>query len=129
MRPKNRKEFRIRRHLRIRKRVHGTAERPRMAIHISNRRFQVQFIDDDAAVTLAATTSTPDDGGSNRATAKIVGTRAAEAATARGIRDVLVDRGGFRFHGCLREIVETAVSAGLNIRRESVKQPKGTEAS
>ena len=129
MRLYTRKDFRRRRHLRIRKRIRGTAVRPRMAIFVSNRRLYVQFIDDDAAMTLASASSIPSDGGRNVEAAKRLAARAAEAAMAKGIREVLVDRGGFRFHGCVRQIVESAVEAGLSIRRETKSKRKETEAS
>lgn len=129
MRPKYRKDYRQRRHRRIRKRICGTADRPRMAIFVSNRRFQVQFIDDDLAITLASAESKTAEGGRNRETAKVIGARAAEAAVACGIKDVLVDRGGFRYHGCVQQIVESAVAGGLNILSETSRKRKETEAS
>ena len=95
---KNRKEQRQRRHQRLRQRVKGTAERPRMSICISNQHLYVQFIDDDAQCTLAAAS-----------------TAGAEAALAKGLSRVVVDRGGFRYHGRVKELVEAAVAAGLSI--------------
>ena len=109
----NRKEQRAGRHRRIRQRVQGTAERPRMAIFISNKHMYVQFIDDVAGRTLAATATGKTVAGCNRATAKQVGAMAAEAALAKGLRQVVVDRGGFRFHGRVKDLVEAAVAAGL----------------
>ena len=109
----NRKEQRQRRHLRLRQRVRGTAERPRMAIYLSNKHMYVQFIDDVAGRTLAATATGKALAGCNRATAKQVGAMAAEAALAKGLRQVVVDRGGFRFHGRVKDLVEAAVAAGL----------------
>jgi large subunit ribosomal protein L18 len=113
----NRKDQRRRRHLRIRQRVNGTAARPRMAICISNKHLYVQFIDDGAARTLAATSSLQTEGvvGCNLASAQKVGENAARAALEKGIRSVVVDRGGFRYHGRVKQIVESAVAAGLNI--------------
>jgi large subunit ribosomal protein L18 len=114
---KNRKDQRVRRHLRIRQRILGTAERPRMAVCVSNKHFYVQFVDDGAAHTLAAATSLKLDGEPrcNLAGAKRVGEEAARVAMEKGIRTVVVDRGGFRFHGRVKQIVEAAVAAGLSI--------------
>lgn len=112
---KNRKEQRQRRHQRLRQRVKGTAERPRMSICISNKNMYVQFIDDDAMRTLAATSTVGEKASVNRTTAQAVGKAAAEAAVARGIIRVVVDRGGFLYHGRIKEVVESAVAAGLKI--------------
>jgi large subunit ribosomal protein L18 len=118
-----RKDQRKRRHLRIRQRVKGTAERPRMAICISNKHLYVQFIDDGAAHTLAATSTLQVEGvtGCNLAVAKQVGESAARTALEKGIRSVVVDRGGFRFHGRVKQIVESAVAAGLSITNVAVE--------
>ena len=112
---KNRKEQRQRRHQRLRQRVKGTAARPRMSICISNRHIYVQFIDDDAQCTLASTSTAGDRVAVNCAAARALGQAAAEVAQARGIASVVVDRGGFRYHGRVREIVEAAVAGGLSI--------------
>jgi len=116
----NRKEQRASRHRRIRQRVQGTAERPRMAIFISNKHMYVQFVDDVAGRTLAHTVSgkaaVP---GCNLGSAKQVGALAAEAALAKGLRQVVVDRGGFRFHGRVKLLVEAAVAAGLKITNDN----------
>ena len=118
MKLENRKNFRIRRHQRLRQKVQGTAARPRMAVFISNAHINVQFIDDDAGSTLASTTSMGMDAKLNVATAKVVGEKAAEAAKAKGISLVVVDRGGFRYHGRVKEVVEAALAAGLKLREE-----------
>ena len=118
MKLENRKNFRIRRHKRLRQKVQGTAARPRMAIYVSNAHINVQFIDDDTGSTLASTTSMGMDAKLNVATAKVVGEKAAEAAKAKGISLVVVDRGGFRYHGRVKEVVEAALAAGLKIRAE-----------
>jgi len=103
--------------MRLRQRVQGTAERPRMAIYISNKHMYVQFIDDTAAHTLAAMSTLVAEGaaGCNLNTAKVIGEQAAKTAAARGISRVVVDRGGFRYHGRIKQIVESAVAAGLRI--------------
>ena len=118
----NRKEQRQRRHVRLRQRVQGTAERPRMAIFISNQHMYVQFIDDEAGCTLAATSSVKAVKGCNMAVAKQVGAMAAEAALAKGLRQVVVDRGGFRFHGRVKQVVEAAVAAGLKTTNDDAAQ-------
>ena len=110
----NRKEQRRKRHLRIRRRVAGTAERPRMSICVSNKHMYVQFIDDDAGRTLASA-STIKETKANLETAKALGGRAAEAAKAAGITCAVVDRGGFKYAGRVAAIVEAAVAAGLSI--------------
>ena len=112
---KNRKEQRQRRHQRLRQRVKGTAERPRMSICISNQHLYVQFIDDDAQCTLAAASTAGAKAAVNCAAARALGQTAAEAALAKGISRVVIDRGGFRYHGRVKELVEAAVAAGLSI--------------
>jgi len=100
---KKQKLHRLRR-WRIRDKVSGTAERPRMAVCFTNEHIYVQFIDDVAGRTLASTSTraktTPDRDqlSANVATAKAVGKLAAEAALARGIKVVVFDRGGERYH-------------------------------
>lgn len=115
MKLKNRKDYRRRRHLRIRRRVSGTAERPRMSIYVSNKHMYVQFVDDDAATTLASASTVKGDGKNNLETAKMLGECAARTALEQGIARVVVDRGGFRFHGRLKQVVDAAVASGLSI--------------
>jgi large subunit ribosomal protein L18 len=116
----NRKEQRALRHKRLRQRIKGTAARPRMAICISNKHIYVQFIDDDAMTTLAATSTLNADKACNIETAKMVGEQAASVAKDKGISLVVVDRGGHKFHGRVKQIVDSAVAAGLKIT-EKVK--------
>ena len=124
----NRKAQRQIRHLRIRQKVKGTAERPRMAIFISNKHMYVQFIDDVAMKTLASASSLKDEASANLAEAKVIGQRAAEAAKAANISLVVVDRGGFKFHGRVKDIVDSAVEAGLKISEKPPKPPKAPKA-
>jgi len=104
MRTEKKQQLAQRRHWRVRKKVCGTRERPRMSICFTNKNIHVQFIDDDAGVTLAAasTTSkaTPDRDklAANVAGAKVSGKLAAETALAKGIRTVVFDRGRARYH-------------------------------
>lgn len=106
---KTKKDFRVRRHLRVRNKITGTADRPRMAVFRSNKRMEVQFIDDDARVTLAGVSAA----GKNAEAAKALGTRAAEAAKDKGIKNVVFDRGGFAFGSNLKALADSAREAGL----------------
>ena len=109
MSTKSKKDLRVRRHFRVRNKVKGTAERPRMAVFRSNKRIEVQFIDDDARVTLAGVSIN----GKNAEAAKAVGTKAAEAAKGKGIEAVVFDRGGFAFGSNLKTLADSAREAGL----------------
>jgi large subunit ribosomal protein L18 len=110
-------EARTRRHFRVRKKVRGTAARPRLAVFRSNRHVYAQVIDDVAGRTVAsASTMEPDlrSGATGTvATAKTVGERVGERAKAAGVEAVVFDRGGFKFHGRVAAIAEGARSAGL----------------
>lgn len=112
---KTKKDQRTRRHLRVRRKVRGTAERPRMSIFRSNNHVAVQFIDDEAAVTLAAVSTQQDGlkGPNNVDTAKKVGSKAAEVAKAAGIESVVFDRGGFRYGGRVSALADAAREGGL----------------
>lgn len=110
----NRKVQRQKRHLRLRQRVIGTAERPRMSICVTNKNMYVQFVDDDAGKTLAQANSLKDEK-ANLTVAKALGAKAAEAAKAAGISIVVVDRGGNKYTGRIAAIVDAAVEAGLSI--------------
>ena len=110
----NRKVQRQKRHLRLRQRVVGTAERPRMSICVTNKHMYVQFIDDDAGKTLAQANTLKDEK-ANTEVAKALGAKAAEAAKAAGISTVVVDRGGFKYTGRIAAIVDSAVEAGLSV--------------
>ncbi len=118
----NRKEQRTRRHLRLRQRVKGTAERPRMAICISNKHMYVQFIDDGAMHTLASTSTLNEAKRCNLETAKLVGEQAASLAKEKGISIVVVDRGGLKFHGRVKQIVDAATAAGLKISERAAEK-------
>ena len=109
MSTKTKKDFRIRRHMRVRNKISGTAARPRMAIFRSNKRLEVQFIDDDARITLAGVSSNA----KNAEAAKALGTQAAEQAKAKGIESVVFDRGGFAFGANLKALADSAREAGL----------------
>lgn len=117
---KQKRSRRKRSHLRVRNRVRGTAERPRLAVFKSARHLYAQLIDDNAGRTLAqASTLDPEvrqrlDGASgNVAAAKLVGTAVAERAKKSGIEQVVFDRGGFIYHGKVKAIAEAAREHGL----------------
>jgi large subunit ribosomal protein L18 len=101
------------RHERVRKKISGTAERPRMAIKIANRHMYVQFIDDERGFTLASASSLKMDAANNAATARLLGQAAAKVAADAGIREAVVDRGGHRYHGRVKAIVEAVAEKGL----------------
>jgi large subunit ribosomal protein L18 len=105
------------RHWRIRKKVIGTRERPRMSVCFSNQNIHVQFIDDKAGVTIAAASTIGKAGGAklaaNVTSAKTIGTRAAEAAKGKGIKQVVFDRGAARYHGKVKALADAAREAGL----------------
>jgi large subunit ribosomal protein L18 len=119
MRTEQKHKLAIRRHWRVRKKVSGTKERPRMSVCFTNTNIHVQFIDDKAGVTIAAasTTSkaTPDREklAANAVSAKTIGALAAQAAVAKGIKQVIFDRGGSRYHGKVKALADAAREAGL----------------
>jgi large subunit ribosomal protein L18 len=119
MRTEQKQDLERRRHWRVRKKIIGTKERPRMSVCFSNQNIHIQFIDDSAGVTLAAasTTSkaTPDREklSANVTSAKILGTLAAQAALAKGIKSVVFDRGGAMYHGKVKALADAAREAGL----------------
>ena len=117
MKVRTKAEYRKRRHLRLRQKVKGTAERPRMSVFVSNRHLYVQFIDDAASRTLAQCSTLSEaiaDGAKNNAeTAKKLGQLAAQAAVDKGIKQVVFDRGGFTYGGRIKVLADAARAAGL----------------
>ena len=112
----NRSEARVRRHLRIRKKVSGTAERPRLSIYRSEKNIYAQLIDDVTKVTLVSASSLDKEFeglGSNKEAAKKVGELVAKKALDKGIRSVVFDRGGYIYHGRIQVLAEAAREAGL----------------
>ncbi len=112
----SRTEARRRRHVRVRKKVHGTAERPRLAVFRSNRYIYAQLIDDESGKTLAAASSQEKDMRSDTLTVETaakVGTRIAERAKKEGLESVVFDRGGYPFHGRIKALADAAREAGL----------------
>ena len=108
---------RQRRHRRVRAKVYGSAERPRISVFRSNRGISAQLIDDDRGHTLAAATWTEDDlkGLPRMEPAKQVGGRLAERAKAAGVERAVFDRGGYRYHGRVKALAEAAREAGLAV--------------
>ncbi|MGH7950708.1 MAG: 50S ribosomal protein L18 [Limisphaerales bacterium] len=104
---------------RIRKKIRGSKERPRMAVCFANKNIHVQFIDDDGGATLATASTlgknTPDRDklAANVGSAKIIGAQAAKAALDKGIQQVVFDRGGARYHGKVKALADAAREAGL----------------
>ncbi len=119
IKPFDRKGQRIKRHRRIRKHVGGSAERPRLAVYRSLTNIYAQVIDDRSRVTMASANSLkltvePGEGETRKvAQARAVGKAIAEAAIAKGIKEVAFDRGGFLYHGRVKALAEAAREAGL----------------
>ena len=107
---------RIKRHNRVRGKISGTAERPRLCVFRSLNHIYAQLIDDAKGVTLAAASSVEKDfgmGGGNKEAARKVGTMIAKRAADKGIVDVVFDRGGYIYHGRVQELAEGAREGGL----------------
>jgi large subunit ribosomal protein L18 len=115
----DRRKIKGRIHKRIRKRVSGTAERPRLAVNFSGKHVYAQVIDDDAGKTLASASTTEKDfrgkgkAAANRATAEKVGKTIAERAKAKKVGTVVFDRGGFLYHGKVKALADAAREGGL----------------
>jgi large subunit ribosomal protein L18 len=111
------RELRIRRHRRVRKKVRGTGERPRLAVFRSNNHMTAQVIDDVAGKTLAAASTTEADLRSgatgNKDAAKKIGGLIADRAKAAGVTKVVFDRGGFKYHGRIAAVADAARENGL----------------
>ena len=110
-------ELRRRRHRRVRRRVEGTAERPRLAVFRSNKHITAQLIDDLAGRTLASASSVEpslrETTGGNIAAATAVGSLVASRAKDAGITTVVFDRGGFAYHGRVAALADAARAEGL----------------
>lgn len=111
--PKNKAELRARRHRRIRAKVKGSSERPRLSVFRSNKFLYAQLINDDARVTVASANSTDIKGKTMLEDAREVGTRIAKAALEKGVSAVVFDRGGFTYGGVIRTFADAAREAGL----------------
>ena len=113
-------QMRQRRHLRLRQKVKGTAQRPRLCVNRTLRHIHAQLIDDEKGVTLAAASTVQNNvaaqvNGStgNREAAKAVGQIIAQRAKEKGIEAVVFDRNGYKYHGAVRELAEAARASGL----------------
>jgi large subunit ribosomal protein L18 len=115
MEAKAKRAGRIRRHARVRKKVAGAADRPRLAVYRSNRHIYAQLIDDVGATTLAAASDAEVKGGNPIDRAKAVGSLIAGRAKDAGIERVVFDRGGRQFHGRVAAVAEGAREGGLQI--------------
>jgi large subunit ribosomal protein L18 len=111
-----------RRHKRVRAKIHGTPERPRLAVHRSLKHIYVQAIDDVNGTTIASASSNEPDfraqvttelRGSNVAGAKMVGQMIAQRAKDKGINSVVFDRGGYPYHGRIKSLADGAREGGL----------------
>ena len=113
----NRKMERARRHARVRRKISGTAERPRLCVYRSNTNLYVQVIDDVAGVTLVSASTLDKEVKTkyaNKEAAKEVGALIAKRALEKNIKDVFFDRGGYIYHGVVKELADAARNGGLN---------------
>jgi large subunit ribosomal protein L18 len=114
-----RKAARQRIHRRIRKKVAGTAQRPRLAVHFSGKHIYAQVIDDDAGCTIAAASTAEhtllgeSKARANQAAAELVGKAIAERSLAKNLDRVVFDRGGFLYHGKVKALADAARAVGL----------------
>jgi large subunit ribosomal protein L18 len=126
----NRAEVRTAIHSRIRRKVKGSTERPRLAIYRSLKHISAQVIDDRVGQTLVSASSTEKDlrsgSGGNLDAARRIGQAIAERALAKGIEQVVFDRGGYLYHGRIKALTDAARAAGLN-KNEVVEEPEAAE--
>lgn len=116
MEAKMKRAARIRRHARVRKKISGTPERPRLAVYRSNRHIYVQLIDDESRRTIASASDRELKAAAGKHdSAKAVGELIAERAKAAGVERVVFDRGGRQFHGRVAALAEGAKEKGLQI--------------
>jgi large subunit ribosomal protein L18 len=116
----NRKAIRGRIHRRIRRKVSGTAERPRLSVYFSGKHVYAQVIDDEAGRTLVSAATTEkslggNSGAANRATAEKIGKAIAERLLAKKIDKAVFDRGGFLYHGKVKALADAAREGGLKL--------------
>jgi large subunit ribosomal protein L18 len=128
----NRAEVRHAIHSRIRRKVKGDTERPRLAIYRSLNHIYAQVIDDRLGKTLVAASTTEKElrtgSGGNLDAARRIGQTIAERALAKGIEQVVFDRGGYLYHGRVKALTDAARAAGLN-KNEAVAEPEAEEAA
>jgi len=128
----NRAEIRTAIHARIRRKVKGDTEKPRLAIYRSLNHIYAQVIDDRLGKTLVSASTTEKDlrgnSGGNLDAAKRIGAAIAERALAKGIEQVVFDRGGYLYHGRVKALTDAARKAGLN-KHEVVAEPEAKPAA
>ena len=128
---RNRAEVRTAVHRRIRHKVRGTGERPRLAVYRSLNHIYAQLIDDDKAQTVASASTTEKSlavkTGGNIEAAKKIGQTIAERAMAAGINNVVFDRGGYLYHGRVKALTDAARAAGLNKDEASATEAAAVE--
>ncbi|MCH4153638.1 MAG: 50S ribosomal protein L18 [Saccharofermentans sp.] len=113
-------KIRVRKHVRVRKKISGTTDCPRLCVYRSNSHIYAQVIDDTTGTTLASASSLDKEikgsvaNGSNVEAASAVGKLVAERAIAKEVKDVVFDRGGYMYHGRVQALAEAARTAGLN---------------
>jgi large subunit ribosomal protein L18 len=112
---KTKREARVRRHVRVRHKVSGTVERPRLAVYRSNRHIYAQLIDDVAGRTLVSAADVDVGGSGKTDAAKAVGAMIAQRANEAGITTAVFDRGGRLYHGRVAALAEAAREGGLSI--------------
>ncbi len=116
----DRKTARVKRKIRIRKKVNGTAERPRLVVYRSNRHFTLQVVDDTASLTLVSVSSVEKQlmeklKGNNMAVAERVAVILSERAKEKGINTMVFDRNGYAYHGRVKRIAESLRENGIKI--------------
>ena len=115
----SREAHRQRIHVRMRKKIAGTTERPRLCVHRSSKHIRAQVVDDATNRTIVSATTLDKEvkaqikGGANIAAAKVVGKIIAERAQAKGVEKVVFDRGGYQYHGRIQALADAAREAGL----------------
>src|SRR5213075_3018890 len=129
---RNRAEVKTAVHRRIRRKVRGTTERPRLAVYRSLNHIYAQLIDDEKAKTIASASTTEKSlgvkSGGNIDAAKKIGQTIAERALAAGVESVVFDRGGYLYHGRVKALTDAARAAGLN-KNEAVAEPEQPPAA
>lgn len=106
---------RIRRRFRSKKRIHGTAQRPRLVVYRSNRYIYAQLVDDERGYTMAAASSIKMNKKLNVETAREVGKEIAKIAVEKGIKKAVFDRNGYKYHGRVKALAEGAREGGIKI--------------
>lgn len=116
---KTQADRRARRHLRVRKRVHGTAARPRLVVFRSSKHIYAQVVDDDKGVTLVGAADTSEgiqvEGSGKTAKSHALGRLIAVKAKEKGIAKVVFDRGGYQYHGRVKAVADGARKGGLEL--------------